>query len=232
MTDSAVKKTIDPDLPDWGKGGGLLPAIVQDAATRRVLMLGYMDRAALEKTQAGGLVTFFSRSKQRLWTKGESSGNVLKLVGVRLDCDRDTILVSALPAGPACHRGTESCFDDETGESCGEESCSDPLLFLNRLAAIIRDRAAQVKENGDAAAEEKSYTARLLREGRARIAQKVGEEGVELALAGVKNDREEIRNETADLLYHVIVLLEDSGLKLQDICRTLIDRHAPKDTNR
>lgn len=219
-------KKLEPGRLDWDKGGGLLPAIVQNSGTRRVLMLGYMNRAALEQTQDSGLVTFFSRSKQRLWTKGESSGNVLKLVGIEADCDNDTILVSALPAGPVCHRGTESCFDADANGHPDESP--DPLLFLNTLAAIIKGRAARARDG--AGPEEKSYTVRLLREGRARIAQKVGEEGVELALAGVKNDPREIRDEAADLLYHLLVLLEDSGLELQDVCRILADRHAPDGT--
>ncbi|MDT8450758.1 MAG: bifunctional phosphoribosyl-AMP cyclohydrolase/phosphoribosyl-ATP diphosphatase HisIE [Wenzhouxiangellaceae bacterium] len=198
------------ETPDWNKTGGLLPAIVQDAASGRVLMLGYMNQEALEKTRASGRVTFFSRSKERLWTKGETSGNVLELVSIGLDCDRDALLVQARPAGPTCHLGTDTCWGDEFHPPAG---------FLAELERVIESR------NG--ADPESSYTARLLNEGIKRCAQKVGEEGVEVALAATAGDRDELINESADLLYHLLVLLAGSGLSLAEICRRLERRHRP-----
>ena len=203
--------TFDPDQLDWPKGGGLLPAIVQHARTGEVLMLGYMNVEALEATQRTGRVTFFSRSKQRLWTKGESSKNFLHLVDVKVDCDNDTLLVTARPDGPTCHRGTVSCFGDAGATGVG---------FLAHLEQTIVDRI----KSGD----KKSYTVRLAQEGVARVAQKVGEEGVETALAALSAKNPEFAGEAADLLYHLIVLLRVKKLSLGDAIAVLEKRHAPK----
>jgi len=196
---------------DWEKGGGLLPAIVQDPDTGAVLMLGYMNEAALARTQETGMVTFFSRSRQMLWTKGETSGNGLTLVDIALDCDRDTFLVMARPVGPTCHTGARTCFDD---------SERPPTLFLNQLSQLIAARHAAMPEG--------SYTTSLFKAGKARIAQKVGEEGVELALARMKDDRAEMANEAADLIFHIMVLLQDAGLSLHDVLAVLQERHKPE----
>lgn len=193
---------------DWKKNDGLVPAIVQDAATLQVLMLGYMDAAALKKTLRTKKVTFFSRSKQRLWTKGESSKNFLHLVDVKVDCDHDTLLVTARPDGPTCHRGTVSCFGDAGATGVG---------FLAQLEQTIVDRI----KSGD----QKSYTVRLAKEGVARVAQKVGEEGVETALAALKKDKGEFAGEAADLLYHLVVLLRVKKLSLVDAIAVLEKRH-------
>jgi len=194
---------------DWKKNSGLVPAIVQDAATLQVLMLGYMDAAALKKTLRTKKVTFFSRSKQRLWTKGESSKNFLHLVDVKADCDRDTLLVTARPDGPTCHRGTVSCFGDAGASGVG---------FLAQLEQTIVERI----KSGD----KMSYTVRLAKEGVARVAQKVGEEGVETALAALKNNKPEFAGEAADLLYHLIVLLRVKKMSLGDALAILQKRHA------
>ena len=196
---------------DWKKNSGLVPAIVQDAATLQVLMLGYMDVAALKKTLRTRKVTFFSRSKQRLWTKGESSKNFLHLVDVMVDCDNDTLLVTARPDGPTCHRGTVSCFGNGGASGVG---------FLAHLEQTIVDRI----KSGD----RKSYTVRLAKEGVARVAQKVGEEGVETALAALSAKNPEFTGEAADLLYHLIVLLRVKKLSLGDAIAVLKKRHAPK----
>jgi len=196
-----------PNL-DWSKGAGLLPAIVQDADDGRVLMLGYMNTEALEATRKSGRVTFYSRSKQRLWTKGESSGNHLDLVDILADCDRDTLLVLARPRGPTCHSGTDTCFGDGRIPAIG---------FLADLERTIQARA-------DTAPEE-SYTARLLAEGTKRCAQKVGEEGVEVALAAAAGERGELESEAADLLYHLLVCLQSAGTQLDSVVETLIKRH-------
>ena len=194
---------------DWKKNAGLVPAIVQDAATLQVLMLGYMDTAALKKTLRTKKVTFFSRSKQRLWTKGESSRNFLHLIDVKVDCDNDTLLVTVRPDGPTCHRGTPSCFGASGVSGVG---------FLAQLERTVVERI----KSGD----KKSYTARLAKEGVARVAQKVGEEGVETALAAVKSGKKEFVNEAADLLYHLIVLLQVKKLSLADAVAVLKQRHA------
>ncbi len=198
------KATLEIEALAWDKQGGLLPAIVQDADTLRVLMLGYMDRAALAATLASGQVTFYSRSKQRLWTKGESSGHVLALVAVDADCDADTLLVQARPHGPTCHLGRASCFPEAPGD------------VLSALDALIA-RRAQERPQG-------SYTTRLFEAGIRRIAQKVGEEGVETALAAVAQDDEALLGEAADLLYHLLVLLRARGLGLDDARRVLAAR--------
>ena len=187
---------------------GLIPAVVQDARTDVVLMLGYMNAAALEKTQETGLVTFFSRSKQRLWTKGESSGNVLHLRTILLDCDHDAILIKAEPAGPVCHTGADTCW--------GEQNQS--AYFLPTLENVIRERRA--------AAPEDSYTARLFAEGIPKIAQKVGEEAVETVIESLGNNRERLLDETADLLYHLLVLLATKEVKLEEVEAKLRERHS------
>jgi phosphoribosyl-ATP pyrophosphohydrolase/phosphoribosyl-AMP cyclohydrolase len=192
---------------DWDKQGGLLPAVVQDATTRRVLMLGYMDREALAATLASRQVTFFSRSRQRLWTKGESSGHVLDLVSIAADCDRDTLLVQARPRGPVCHLGSVSCFTEAPGDAMAE---LDTLIAQRQ-----RDRP------------EASYTSALFDAGVRRIAQKVGEEGVEVSLAAVVEDDAALLDESADLLYHLVVLLRARGLKYAQAVDVLRQRHKP-----
>jgi phosphoribosyl-ATP pyrophosphohydrolase/phosphoribosyl-AMP cyclohydrolase len=190
----------------WDKQNGLLPAIVQDVSTLRVLMLGYMDREALRQTLTTRKATFFSRSRDHLWTKGETSGNTLDVVGVAVDCDRDTLLVSAKPNGPTCHLGTASCF-----------SADAPSSMIGELDEIVAVRAKE-KPAG-------SYTTKLLDAGIARIAQKVGEEGVEVALAAVTSDDQALLGEAADLIYHVLVLLRARGLSIQDVDLVLDQRH-------
>ncbi|MGH8052636.1 MAG: bifunctional phosphoribosyl-AMP cyclohydrolase/phosphoribosyl-ATP diphosphatase HisIE [Stenotrophomonas sp.] len=199
-------KALDPTALDWAKVDGLMPVIVQDAATLRVLMLGYMDREALEKTHDSGKVTFFSRTKKRLWTKGETSGNHLDVVDIRVDCDADTVLVTAQPHGPTCHTGEASCFGAAPGN------------FLGALDALIKQREHDRPLN--------SYTTKLFEKGARHIAQKVGEEGVETALAGVVQRDEDLLGESADLLFHLIVLLRSRGLSLDDAVAVLEDRHA------
>ena len=190
----------------WDKQQGLLPAIVQDAGSHRVLMLGYMDRAALEATLATGRVTFYSRSKQRLWMKGESSGDILELVSLEADCDADTLLVQARPRGPTCHLGRASCFPTAPGD------------FLAELDAIVARRERERPAG--------SYSTSLFEAGPRRIAQKVGEEGVETALAAVAQDDAALLGEAADLVFHLTVLLRARGLGLADVEAVLRDRHA------
>lgn len=196
---------------DWDKVEGLLPAIVQHARTGDVLMLGYMDRDALAATRARGKVTFFSRTRQRLWMKGETSGNVLELVSLHLDCDADTLLVQAIPHGPTCHTGAPTCF---------ASALPVPTGFLGELDALVARRAAERPAG--------SYTTSLFESGVRRIAQKVGEEGVETALAGVAADDVELLGEAADLVFHLLVLLRVRGLGLADVSRVLASRHAVK----
>ena len=188
----------------------LLPAIVQHAISGKVLMQGYMNQDALEQTIQSGKVTFFSRSKQRLWTKGESSGHTLELVSMASDCDADSILVLATPNGPTCHVGTETCWHDNNANS-------PQLAFLHDLEQVIKSR-----EGADPAS---SYTASLFAKGVKRIAQKVGEEGVESALAAMAGDKEELANEAADLLFHLLVLLRSQQLELNDVIKVLQLRH-------
>lgn len=195
----------------WGKMDGLLPAAVQDRSSGRLLMLGYMDREALEATLETGFATFFSRSRQRLWRKGETSGNVLRVHSVASDCDGDALLVIADPAGPTCHEGTRSCFGD---------GWVDGPCWLSELSAIVAERAA----GGGGP----SYTRTLLDGGVERIAQKVGEEGVELALAAVTRDDAGCAEEAADLLYHLAVLLQARGMDWQQVIDVLRRRHSPE----
>lgn len=201
------------DLPatlDWDKGGGLVPLVAQHAHDGRVLMLGYANRAALERTLATRELHFWSRSRGRLWRKGESSGHVLDVVSLATDCDRDSLLAQVLPRGATCHRGSASCFD-------GADAVHP---WLNELEALIARRVA-----ADPAA---SYVARLLAAPAARRAQKVGEEGVETALAAVSGDRDALRGEAADLLFHLLVLLRGADLTLADVVGELARRHAAK----
>lgn len=194
---------------DWTKSEGLLPAIVQHWLTGEVLMLGYMNTEALAQTQASGKVTFYSRSKQRLWTKGESSGHVLLLKSIRVDCDADTLLIQANPQGPTCHLGTRSCFGD---------AVRPPLGFLAELDLLVASRKAELPEG--------SYTTKLFSSGTRRIAQKVGEEGVETALAAVTQGDDELLSEAADLIFHLTVLLRARGFGLADVTRVLAERHS------
>lgn len=190
---------------DWDKQGGLLPAVVQDESNGRVLMLGYMNRDAIDATIDTGHVTFWSRAKVRLWTKGETSGNALAFVRLETDCDRDSLLVIARPSGPTCHLGRTSCFADA------------PSNFLADLDALVRDRELDRPPG--------SYTTALFESGTKRIAQKVGEEGVEIALAAVAEDEPALLGEAADLLYHLTVLLRSRGLSMHAALEVLKDRH-------
>jgi phosphoribosyl-AMP cyclohydrolase / phosphoribosyl-ATP pyrophosphohydrolase len=193
---------------DFEKSNGLVPAIVQDATTKKVLMLAYMNEEAYSKTIDTKQVTFFSRSKNRLWTKGEESGNFLNLVDIKVDCDNDTLLVFANPVGPACHTGTDTCWKEDNIESFG---------FLSELERVISDR----KENPD----DKSYTSSLFKKGINKIAQKVGEEAVELVIESKDDDKELFLNEGADLIYHFLVLLRAKNFTLEDIVDVLRKRH-------
>jgi phosphoribosyl-ATP pyrophosphohydrolase/phosphoribosyl-AMP cyclohydrolase len=201
---------IDIEKLEWDKMNGLIPAIVQDPFDGRVLMQAWMSRDSLDHSLDSGRVTFWSRSRRELWTKGETSGNYLELVDVLPDCDGDCLLVLARPCGPACHRGTETCFED------GDRARTD-LSFLARLERVIARRDAERPEG--------SYTTRLLEAGLQRIAQKVGEEAVETALAAVAGDNEELLNESADLVYHLLVLLRSRGQGLPALVDTLRARH-------
>lgn len=200
---------FEPAALDWEKGGGLLPAIVQHARSGQVLMLGYMNPASLQHSLDSGKVTFYSRSKQRLWTKGESSGNFMQLVAMQADCDRDTLLVQALPQGPVCHTGTQTCFGDAMQPSLG---------FLAALEQVVQARKGADPDS--------SYTAKLYQRGTRRIAQKVGEEGLETALAAVAQGRDELLGEAADLLYHLLVLLSDRDADLNAVVEVLQARHS------
>lgn len=196
---------------DFAKGAGLVPAIIQDARTGVVLMLGYMNEAALAKTKETGLVTFYSRSKKRLWQKGESSGNTLAFVDCLSDCDNDSLLIKAVPNGPTCHTGAASCFADDNSEQ---------FSFLFDLETIIKDRVKNPVEG--------SYTASLLKQGKKKIAQKVGEEGVEVALEGVAGEIDLLKEESADLLYHLLVLLNVSGISFAEVLTLLRDRNSSR----
>lgn len=191
---------------DWDKQAGLIPAIVQNHLSGKVLMLGYMDRAALEKTLVSKRVTFYSRSKQRLWTKGEESGNTLELVAIDKDCDNDSLLVQVIPNGPTCHLARESCWPDGNAHP-----------FIDNLTQLIASRKGDDPKS--------SYTAYLFERGTKRIAQKVGEEGLETALAAATNDKPELIDEASDLIYHLLVLLEDQDLSMNDITHNLMQRH-------
>ncbi len=194
----------------WEKMGNLIPAVVQDAFDGRVLMQAYMNRKALDATLESGKVTFWSRSQEKLWTKGETSGNTLDLVEIHADCDRDCLLVHARPEGPTCHLGTDTCFD-------GEGKVTPELAFLAELERLIAERDKQRPKG--------SYTTTLFESGVKRIAQKVGEEGVETALAATAGDDEELLNESADLIYHLLVLLRSRKLELGSVIDVLRKRH-------
>lgn len=200
--------TLNTENIDFEKSGGLVPAIVQHAHTEQVLMLGYMNIQALAKTQDTGLVTFWSRSRSELWTKGETSGNTLRLESLKLDCDNDTLLVRAVPSGPTCHEGTTSCFGDKGPEGLG---------FLAYLEDLIEGRKTADKDS--------SYTATLLQGPLRRAAQKVGEEGVETALAAVAETDDKLTSEAADLVYHLLVLLAAKDVKFADVIKELKGRH-------
>jgi phosphoribosyl-ATP pyrophosphohydrolase/phosphoribosyl-AMP cyclohydrolase len=193
---------------DFAKGSGLIPAIIQHSETNQVLMLGYMNEEALNITNKTGLVTFFSRSRDKIWTKGETSGNFLQLVRMIIDCDNDTLLIKVLPKGPVCHKGTVSCFDEDKFTN---------MSFLSKLEEIIKSRKSKD--------ETESYTAKLLNGPLRRIAQKVGEEGVETALASVTETDGKLISESADLLYHLLVLLQAKNLELSDVVNELNKRH-------
>ncbi|WP_340152451.1 bifunctional phosphoribosyl-AMP cyclohydrolase/phosphoribosyl-ATP diphosphatase HisIE [uncultured Marivirga sp.] len=194
--------------PDFSKGeNGLLPAVIQDNVTGKVLMLGYMNAEALEKTQSTRKVTFFSRSKQRLWTKGESSSNFLHLVDISLDCDQDSFLIKVNPDGPTCHTGADTCWGEK----------NEGIGFIKQLEAVIEER-----KNGDS---EKSYVKSLFEKGINKIAQKVGEEAVEVVIEAKDDNEELFLNESADLLFHYLILLQAKGYKLQDVVKILEGRH-------
>lgn len=196
---------------DFEKKNGLVPAIIQDNTTRNVLMLGYMNREAYEKTLATGKVTFWSRSRNCLWTKGETSGNFLNLVDIKVDCDNDTLLVRVNPSGPACHLGTDTCW--------GETNDANPLLFLTELQDFINKRHEEMPEG--------SYTTSLFKDGLNRMAQKVGEEALEAVIEATNGTNDRLIYEASDMFYHLIVLLTSKGLRIEDIAKELKERHAP-----
>jgi phosphoribosyl-ATP pyrophosphohydrolase/phosphoribosyl-AMP cyclohydrolase len=193
---------------NFDKLGGILPAIIQDAQTNEVLMLGFMNQEAYEKTLSDGKVTFFSRTKERLWTKGEESGNFMDVVEILEDCDADTLLIRVNPQGPACHTGMRTCFG---------ETVQDDLSFLQNLQAILQSRKEELPEN--------SYTSKLFRSGPRKIAKKVGEEAAELIIEAMDSDDELFLNEAADLLFHMTILLVDRGYRLEDVVKVLKERH-------
>ena len=196
---------------DFEKMGGLVPAIIQDAKTKTVLMLGYMNKEAYEKTTKTGKVTFFSRSRQCLWTKGETSGNFLELVDIMVDCDNDTLLVKVNPTGPTCHKGTDTCW--------GEKNEVNPLLFLTYLQDFINTRHEEMPEG--------SYTTSLFKDGINRMAQKVGEEALEAVIEACNGTNGRLIYEGADMIYHLIVLLTINGLRIEDLAKELQVRHDP-----
>ena len=195
------------DQLDWEKVDNLMPAVIQHAVSGEVLMLGYMNQEALNVTQSSGKVTFYSRTKERLWTKGETSENFLNVVSITPDCDNDTLLVLVNPVGPTCHKGNTSCF----------HPAETDWTFLYQLEELLASRKTADPES--------SYTAKLYASGTKRIAQKVGEEGVETALAATVNDRFELKNEASDLIYHLLVLLQDQDLNLSAVIENLRQRH-------
>ncbi|MBQ8676523.1 MAG: bifunctional phosphoribosyl-AMP cyclohydrolase/phosphoribosyl-ATP diphosphatase HisIE [Bacteroidaceae bacterium] len=196
---------------DFDKMDGLVPAIIQDDKTLRVLMLGFMNKEAYEKTVETGKVTFWSRTKGRLWTKGETSGNYLNVVSIKNDCDNDTLLIKVNPVGPVCHTGADTCWDEDN---------DNPIMFLTELQRFIERRHKEMPEG--------SYTTSLFRDGLSRMTQKVGEEAVELVIESMKGDNERLIYEASDMMYHLIVLLTSKGLSIEDIARELIERHDPQ----
>ena len=196
---------------DYEKGGGLVPAIIQDAKTKSVLMLGYMNQEAYDKTIKTGKVTFWSRSRNCLWTKGETSGNFLHLVDIMVDCDNDTLLVKATPDGPTCHTGTDTCW--------GETNSENPLLFLTELQDFINLRHEEMPEG--------SYTTKLFKDGINKIAQKVGEEALETVIEATNGTSDHLVYEASDMLYHLIVSLPSKGLRIEQVADDLHMRHDP-----
>jgi phosphoribosyl-ATP pyrophosphohydrolase/phosphoribosyl-AMP cyclohydrolase len=193
---------------DYAKNNGLVPAIIQDVITNKVLMLGYMNEDAIKKTLETKLVTFFSRTKQRLWTKGEESGNVLKLASIKLDCDSDTLLIKVNPQGPTCHKGSDTCWNEDNIQNFG---------FLSELETVIESRK-------NSASKDTSYVASLFAKGINKIAQKVGEEAVEVVIEAKDNDNKLFLDESADLLFHYMILLQAKGFKLNDVVDVLKER--------
>ncbi len=196
---------------DFNKMDGLVPAVIQDSITKNVLMLGFMNEEAYKKTLATKRVTFYSRSRQRLWTKGETSGNYLELVSMKPDCDNDTLLVKVIPHGPTCHKGTDTCW--------GEENKRNSILFLSELQDFINKRYEEMPE--------KSYTTSLFKDGTNRMAQKVGEEALEAVIEAVSGNDERLVYECSDLFYHLIVLLTSKGLRIEQVAAELAERHQP-----
>ena len=199
---------IKAEKLNFEKLGGLIPAIVIDELTNQVLMLGFMNREAFEKTIESKRVTFFSRSRNTLWTKGETSGNILNLVDIKTDCDNDSLLITAKPEGPTCHTGDYCCF--------GVEKTN--VNFLNQLSVLIKERKINLPEN--------SYTTKLFKEGANRIIQKVGEEAIETVIAAKNRDKNEIVNETADLFYHLLVMLAEQEIEFEEVLNKLVERHS------
>lgn len=195
---------------DFDKMDGLVPAIIQDSRTLKVLMLGFMNKEAYEKTVETGKVTFWSRTKQRLWTKGETSGNTLTVVDIKADCDNDTLLIKAIPAGPVCHTGSDTCWDEKN---------QNPIMFLSELQRFIEKRYEEMPEG--------SYTTSLFKSGCGRMAQKVGEEAIESVIEAMANNNERLIYEASDMVYHLIVLLTSKGLKIEDLAQELQKRHDP-----
>lgn len=196
---------------DFQKQGGLVPAIIQDSVTQKVLMLGYMNEDAYQRTLETGRVTFYSRSRQCLWTKGEQSGNYLQLVSMAVDCDADTLLIKAIPHGPTCHTGADTCW--------GEENKSNPLLFLSELQTLVEQRHQEMPEG--------SYTTTLFRDGINRIAQKVGEEALETVIEATNGSNDRLLYEASDLLFHLSVLLTAKELRIEQVAEELVKRHQP-----
>ena len=194
---------------NFEKQNGLVPAIIQDSVTLNVLMLGYMNEEAYKKTVSTKKVTFYSRSRKCLWTKGETSGNYLELVSIKTDCDNDTLLIRAIPHGPTCHTGTDTCW--------GEDNKKNPVLFLTELQDFINKRHEEMPEN--------SYTTSLFKDGTERMAQKVGEEALEAVIEAVKGDNKRLIYESSDMLYHLIVLLTSKGLRIEQVISELAERH-------
>lgn len=197
---------------DFEKMNGLVPAIVQDATTKNVLMLGFMNQEAYDKTLATGHVTFWSRSRNCLWTKGETSGNFLNLVSIQNDCDEDTLLVKVHPQGPTCHTGTDTCW--------GETNETNPLLFLTELQDFIEKRYEEMPEG--------SYTTKLFHDGVNKIAQKVGEEALETVIEACNGTNDKLTYEASDLMYHLLVLLTSKGMRIEDVAAELAKRHDPE----
>lgn len=195
---------------DFDKMDGLVPAIIQDSRTLKVLMLGFMNKEAYNKTVETGKVTFWSRTKQRLWTKGETSGNTLTVVDIKADCDNDTLLIKAIPAGPVCHTGSDTCWDEKNQNS---------IMFLSELQRFIEKRHEEMPEG--------SYTTSLFKSGCGRMAQKVGEEAIESVIEAMANNNERLIYEASDMIYHLIVLLTSKGLKIEDLAQELQKRHDP-----